>query len=119
MRTRSMTTSTCDWIHCLQSLMFFMMCLSVCWMFDIFLRFGSGCAGLGLSDLGPFGGDTPFRQINAGLALVRGIITYPEQSIPPNQTGITAVAAGSEFGELLQFACLCVQPRHRGANHAL
>src|SRR5439155_26576492 len=29
MRTRSMTMSTCDWIHCLQSLMFFMADLSV------------------------------------------------------------------------------------------
>src|SRR2546425_282568 len=117
MRTRSMTTSTCDWIHCLQSLMFFMMGLSVlvvvgCWldvrcsMFDVFC-------------LGPFGGYSHSRQINAGLALVRGIVTHPKQSILPNQAGIAGVAAGWQFEKLGQFACVCVQPRQRGANRAI
>src|SRR2546425_944148 len=131
MRTRSMTMSTCDWIHCLQSLMFFMMGLSSfslvvvgCWMFAVgcwmfFCDLVPAAPAWDSSDLGPFGGYSHFGQINAGLALVRGIVTHPKQSILPDQAGITGVAAGWQFEKLRQFACVCVQPRQRCANRAI
>ena len=52
-------------------------------------------------------------QIDACLSFMRRIVADPQQSIVPNQTGVTGVATGGKFERFGQRRVLGVQPRQR------
>ena len=59
------------------------------------------------------------REVNARLAFMRGVVTYPKQILVPDETGITCVTTGRKLEEFSQPGGLGVQPHQRRANNAV
>ncbi len=67
------------------------------------------------------GGSTQFhfRQVDARLAFVRGVVADPEEPVVKHKPGVTGVAAGRQLEALGEFAGAGINPRQRRAHGAI